>query len=224
MNENITLNVDFLRSAGMTDEAIAQLLAVQAAQAAQVDAKTELRSFVDNAANADYLSAAQAVNSVKAELDGALERVKTLRAQFTEAQDKVQSVYPEQDKTYRHLVATSTGTANIKIKVSAGRRSSGGSGRRGASAWKLSFDGADGATWRTVHDSLGLNVPDGNFNARKRILSAYNAAVKDANSAAMTYGVALTKSDMARVVISASDKANAEDLSEMLAIGCQSAS
>ena len=220
----ITLDVEFLRSAGMTDDAIAQLLAVQSAQAAQVSAKAELQSFVDNADNTAYMLAAATVNNAKTELDAALERVKTLRAAFATAQDEVQKNFPEQDKVYRHLVATSTGTANIKIKVSAGRRSSGGNGRRGASAWKLSFDGADGATWRTIHDSLGLNQPEGNFNARKRIISAYNAAVKDADGAIETYGVALDKTAMSRVTIAASDKTDAEDLAEMLAIGCQSAS
>lgn len=222
----IMMNGVELHESMFAPELWAGLLAAAGKVSESQNAKQELDAFVADAENVEFLKEWRAAQTVKAELDTALETVKTLRAAWNTAIDSVNAKHGDKAKTYSHLVAVTTATAPVITgRVSAGgkaRKTGNGTGTgRSTSKWELTVDGT-AHSWKSIaEDILGITPPAGNYNARRRIVDAYNASKKDPDSAVKTYGVALDSGDMSRIVIANSDKVSADDLAEMMAIGCK---
>lgn len=229
MTSTLTINGEELREDMFAPELWAGLLQAAGKARASRNARAELDAFVADPANTKFMLAWQNVRTAKSELDAALETVKELRAAFASAQDTVNTTYPDQTKTYSHLVAVTTATAPVITgRVSAGKTTR----TRGANTGNTGNTGNRGKTipvkasgesvkWSYIaEDVLGIVPPVGSYSAPRRILDCYAASVKDPLAALKTYGVVLSKSDFANITIEQNDKTNPEQVAAFLSLGC----
>lgn len=191
--------VEQLAAFGLTTDDLAKLSAV-------ANAAGKLAMFKADKANAKFIAAMNEIKAREHQRDEYRAKAQALQGEINTLTDTLTKTFGDKYAEYRDLsIAANPGNVTVRVSERKTRSSTRARGTGSGASWVITLDG-EKTNWRKAYESLGLPVPDGNFNARDYLVRAANNGE-------------VSKADLARIAISAANGKASELVDDMIAIG-----